>query len=57
MNAHAPRKLTRAEMRQRGTVWYWSHPRPETVTAADLVRIGLRPDDAEQVVREAGRGR
>jgi hypothetical protein len=56
MNAHLPRTLTRAEMRQRGTTWLWQHPDPFSVTPKMLVQFcGLRPDDAEQVVHEAGR--
>jgi hypothetical protein len=56
MNAHLPRTLTRKEMRQRGVNWLWGHPRPETVTPAQLISIGLRADDAEDVVREARAG-
>lgn len=54
-NAHAPKQTTRAEMRQRGLMFLWQHPSPFSVTVDDLVRIGLRADDAGQVIADAAR--
>lgn len=54
--AKAPKHVTRAEMRARGLMFLHQHPSPERVTVEDLVRIGLRADDAEAVILEA-RGR
>ena len=52
--ARLPKQATRAQLRQRAVLFLHQHPRPETVTVAQLVGQGVSEDVAREILGRVG---